>query len=365
MSTRARRIALPVVLIVGTMVLLIGVARLTQGPRGPDSSSYATAPRGAGAYAELLARAGHPVRRIRGSLSQTTISAASTVIVLDPRGVLASEVGALRRFLQRGGRVLAGASPPGAWLRELVGAQAPTWEQGGPTRPGVLARAPETAGVQTIFTDGAGRWTEARGALSLVGDDSGALALIRPVGRGRLVLLADVSPLQNRLLAGADNAAFALALIPSGTVAFAEGVHGYGRVSGLAAIPGRWRLLLAGLLAATLVLVLSRARRLGPPQDGARPMAPPRGEYVDALAAALKRTRMPDEASASVATAARVCLGQRARLGPGASPEAWRSAAGQAGLADDEITALLGRAASDEDVLARGRALAKLSGKSA
>lgn len=188
MSTRARRIALPVVLIVGTMVLLIGVARLTQGPRGPDSSSYATAPRGAGAYAELLARAGHPVRRIRGSLSQTTISAA-TVIVLDPRDVLPSEVGALRRFLQRGGRVLAGGSPPGAWLRELVGAQAPTWEQGGPTRPGVLARAPETAGVQTIFTDGAGRWTEARGALSLVGDDSGALALVRPVGRGRLVLL--------------------------------------------------------------------------------------------------------------------------------------------------------------------------------
>jgi len=364
MSTRARRIALPVVLIVGTMVLLIGVARLTQGPRGPDSSSYETAPRGAGAYAELLARAGHPVRRIRGSLSQTTISAA-TVIVLDPRDVLPSEVGALRRFLQRGGRVLAGGSPPGAWLRELVGAQAPTWEQGGPTRPGVLARAPETAGVQTIFTDGAGRWTEARGALSLVGDDSGALALVRPVGRGRLVLLADVSPLQNRLLAGADNAAFALALIPSGTVAFAEGVHGYGRVSGLAAIPGRWRLLLAGLLAATLVLALSRGRRLGPPQDGARPMAPPRGEYVDALAAALKRTRMPHEASASVATAARVRLGQRARLGPRASPEAWRSAAARAGLAGDEVTALLGRAASDEDVLARGRALAKLSGKSA
>jgi len=361
MSARARRIVGPVVLVIVMILLLVGVEHLTRGPQGPDSSSYATAPRGAGAYAELLARAGHPVRRVRGSLSGTVIGAANTVIVLDPRDVLPSEVRALRGFLQRGGHVLAGDSPPGIWLRELLGATAPAWEQGGPTRPGVLARAPETTGVLTVLALGAGRWTKARGALYLLGDRNGALAVARPVGRGRIVLLADVSPLQNRLLAGADNATFGLDLVSSGTVAFAEGAHGYGRVSGLAAIPSRWQLLLAGLSVAALVLVLSRARRLGPPQDVSRPLPPARGEYIDALAAALRRTRMPDEASAPVAAAARARLAERARLPPDASPEAWRSAAGQAGLVHDEVAAMLGSATGDDAVLARGRALAKLA----
>ncbi len=365
MSPRGRHVAGPVVLVIVMIVLLAGVERLTSGTQGPDSSSYATAPRGVGAYAELLAREGHPVRRLRGTLLEGAIGAAGTVVVLDPRDVLPSEVRVLRRFLQRGGHVVAGGSPPGAWLRELLGAAAPTWEQGGPSRADVIARAPETAGVQMVFTAGAGTWTRARGAVPLLGDQNGALALARPVGRGRLVLLADASLLQNALLPGADNAAFGLALVSSGAVAFAEGVHGYGRVSGLAAIPSRWQLLLAGLGAATLVLVLTRARRLGPPQDVARPLPPPRGEYVDALAAALRRTRRPDEASAPVAAAARARLAERGRLAPNASPEAWRSTARQAGLADDEVTALLTRATGDDAVLARGRALAKLSRGSA
>ncbi len=364
MSARGRRVAGPVLLVIGMIVLLVGVERLTRGPQGPDSSSYATAQRGVGAYAELLTRAGHSVRRLRGTLLEGAIGGTSTVVVLDPREVLPAEVRVVRRFLQRGGHVVAGGSPPGAWLHELLGAASPTWKQGGPSRAGVIARAPETAGVQMVFTAGAGTWMRARGALPLLGGAQGALVLACRVGRGRLVLLADASPLQNRLLPSADNAAFGLALVSAGGVAFAEGVHGYGRVSGLAAIPMRWQLLLAGLGAATLVLVLSRARRLGPPQEIARPLPPPRGEYVDALAAALKRTRRPDEASAPVAAAARARLAERARLPSDASPQAWRSAARQAGLADDEAAALFAGVTRETAVLARGRALARLTGGS-
>jgi hypothetical protein len=57
--------------------------------------------------------------------------------------------------------------------------------------------------------------------------------------------------------------------------------------------------------------------------------------------------------------AARERLAQRAALGPEAGEPQLRRAAEQLGLAPDEAEAVLGRSA---DVLAAGRALARLSG---
>jgi hypothetical protein len=226
----------------------------------------------------------------------------------------------------------------------------------------VLAPSAETIGVRRVLTAGLGRWSEPRAALPIVGrgaDD--VIALVTSVGRGRLVLLADASPLQNRLLAAADNAAFGLALTPRGPVTFAEAAHGYGQRRGLAAVPGRWKLALAGLILAGLVFVLARARRLGPPQHQARRLPPPRRDYVDAMALALKRTHAPDASTRPVAQAARAWLMARARLPADAPPDVWRAAAGEAGLSDEEVAALLGDASSEDAVLARGRALATLS----
>ena len=53
---------------------------------------------------------------------------------------------------------------------------------------------------------------------TLLGGSRGALALLAEVGRGRLVLLASSSPLDNGLLGCDDNAAFALDLAgPAGS----------------------------------------------------------------------------------------------------------------------------------------------------
>src|SRR5436853_88166 len=63
----------------------------------------------------------------------------------------------------------------------------------------------------------------------------------QPLGRdgGVVYLLPDASPLQNRLLGTADNAAFGLALAGPSTrpVEFLESYHGYGQSAGLSALP--------------------------------------------------------------------------------------------------------------------------------
>jgi hypothetical protein len=362
MSSRGRWIAAIAGAVVALNLVLVGLDRLTRGPQGPESSSYATASRGLAAYSDLLSRSGRRVRRLRDTLTDRSLTRAGTLVLLDPQSLLPSEARALRRFLDGGGRVIAGGSPPGAWLREALGHRAPRWQPGDGTGARVLAPSAETAGVRRILSAGQGRWSKARSALPILGrDGTDALALVTPLRRGRLILLADASPLQNRLLAAADNAAFGLALAPRGQVTFAEAAHGYGQRRGVAAIPRRWKLALAGLILAALVFILARARRLGPAQLPARRLAPPRRDYVDAMALALKRTRAPEEATRPVARAARERLIVRARLPEDAPAEAWGAAGAAAGLSEEEVSALLDGATGEDLVLARGRALATLS----
>jgi hypothetical protein len=122
-----------------------------------------------------------------------------------------------------------------------------------------------------------------------------------------VLLLARSSPLQNRLLGRADNAALGLALAGEAgrPVVFVETVHGYGLASGLAAIPDRWLWVLGGLLVAALTWMLARGRRLGPPERERRELPPPRRAYVEALGAALARTRSPQAAGEVVRSAIR------------------------------------------------------------
>jgi hypothetical protein len=179
-----------------------------------------------------------------------------------------------------------------------------------------------------------------------------------------VVAVADASPLQNRLLARADNAAFGLAIAGGAgrPVAFAEAQHGYGRSSGLGAIPSRWRWAIAGGFLAAIVWMWSRGRRLGPPDDIERPLPPARRAYVDAMAGALARTRQPDVATAPLQERARRRLAAGAGLPAGATDDDLRRAAAQLRLPPEEIDALFRPARTDDDVVAVGRAVAHLSG---
>ena len=148
---------------------------------------------------------------------------------------------------------------------------------------------------------------------------AGAVVAVAQLGAGRAVLLADASPLHNRALARADSAAFGLAAAGAARrpVAFLETVHGYGEATGLAALPARALWAIAGLALAALALVWSMARRLGPPEDEARALAPPRRDYVEAVAVRAGGERRPrrDRRSGGRrrAAAARSARGPRAR----------------------------------------------------
>ena len=97
------------------------------------------------------------------------------------------------------------------------------------------------------------------------GRNGDALLLRRTLGRGTLQLLADVSPLQNRLLGSADNAQLGLEVAGPRTrpVVFVESVHGYGQSRGVAALPIGWKFAFCALALAGLLWVAARGRRLG------------------------------------------------------------------------------------------------------
>jgi hypothetical protein len=339
--SRPWRIALTVVaLLVVINVALRFLGTLTGGtPGGPRSSSYATSAHGDAAYAELLGKTGHAVDQVRQLPHSSPPSAGATVFLLDPTAVETADLAALRRFLGNGGKLVAtGLSR--ASMHELV------------------SRVPERAlGSRRLPMEGL--QVETEGAAVWRGE---GLVATRRVGSGTVELLADSSPLQNRLLGSADNAAFGLALAGphSRPVEFLESYHGYGTGSGLSALPLAWKLLLGGLGLAALVYMVARGRRFGPPEEEGRSLAPPRREYVDSLAAVIARSKRRDAAVGPVQREARDAVLRRASLPPDVDSHVVRVAAKRLGLADEDAEALLRPPQTDAEVRALGRVAARI-----
>jgi hypothetical protein len=126
------------------------------------------------------------------------------------------------------------------------------------------------------------------------------------------------------------------------------------------ALPAAWQLLLGGIALAALVYMVARGRRFGPPESLDRDLPPSRFDYVEALAAIVARTKQRDEAVGPVRRHARKELLRRAALPDDADDDAVRAAAKRLGLSDEDAAALLGSALTDDDVVAVGRALARI-----
>jgi transposase len=334
-------------------------------PSGRPSSAYGTQADGLAAYADLLSRESHRVERTRGSLQAAALDPGTTLVVLDPDTISTDDANVLLTFLVNGGRLVIGGTSPSY----LIGLRdsPPEWAPRGPTRWRQVA--PSLAPITTVESAGAGSFLSIGTSTALVGSSQDALVTEAPVGLGTVVFLADPSPLQNRLLGTADNAALGLALVgaPGRTVVFPEGVHGYGPSRGLAAIPTHWKIALLGLAIAGLVLMWARGRRLGPPEDRSRPLPPPRAASVDAVGSTLARARQPDAALHGIAERVRAHIDARAI--PGADGAAGATTAldrmefvrraHAAGLSDEEIDAVLAPI-TNESVLAVGRALSRV-----
>lgn len=374
----ARAVVVAVVVGLGLKVGLAGIETVTggSGPGGPRSSSYATSGSGLAAVAQLLEDAGHPVRRLRTGLDRADLDPSGTLIVADLAGGTPAEADAVARFVAAGGRLVT-AGTGSAGLLAAVAGDAPVVEEApaGTARP--LVPVPEVAGVATVVSTGfesfgtAGPTGEGGGALPILAGRRGVLAVVAAVGAGRVVALADASPLHNRLLARADNAALALGLAGGGgrPVAFAEAHHGYGTATGLDALPRAWKWAFGVGFVAVLVAMWAKGRRLGPAEVLERPLPPPRRAYVDAVAATLARTGEPAAAMAPLQAAGRRHLARLAGVagaagvaGVAATGAEVRGAAERAGLAEADLAALFEPAVTDDQVMAAGRALARLEG---
>ncbi|MEA2461107.1 MAG: hypothetical protein QOH90_1284 [Actinomycetota bacterium] len=287
MKWRWLALAAGVVIAVNLVTGILGY--LYGSPTGPTSSSYATTPEGAGALAELLGRGGHVVSQLRAPLADADLDLGATLVVLDPNSIDRRGEEALKRFVENGGWLVGGGNDP-EWLSGVVDGL-PTWTPDGEERVSE-GQAPEIGEVRSVETAGSGSWLGTGSGSAVIGDPERPLAIKAVQGSGTALLVADVSPLQNRLLDRADNAAFALTLVdPQRTdVVFAEAEHGYRTGSGLTALPSGWKWFLFGLFVATIAWMLAKGRRLGPPEEATRPLPPPRIVYVHALAATLART---------------------------------------------------------------------------
>ena len=353
--------------VVALNLALALAVELVPEPGGPRSSSFATAPDGLAAYADLLASQGRPVTRRREALDDPALDPGSTVVVLDPQRLRDLEARALERFVARGGRLVIGGRDAARPLASILD-DPPVWIARGVARPRVLAPVEGLAGGAPVHTAAAGAWSPAGAALPALGDGRTAVVALAARGPGRVLLLADPSPLQNRLLGSEGNAALGLALAgPKGRrVVFAERAHGFEAATGLAALPARWKVTLAGLVLAALLLVASRWRRFGPVRPPDPLFAqPPRRDYVEALAGALARTRRPGEVAEPVRAAARRALVARTMMPTGGGPDAVATAGLRAGLTADEAAAVAAPVRDEEGLIAATAALAKLERRAA
>jgi hypothetical protein len=299
---------------------------------------------------------------LRSTPSETQLDPGATVVVLDPGFVLGPDGDALATFVRDGGRLVAGGPSAQSLVKRVV-RDGPEWSPR-PLRHGeVVAPVPELARVMKIDVGPGGVWRDSGTALPAYAGSSGSLLAVANVGRGRALLLANATPLENDLIGAADNAELGVALAgdPRRTVFFLESYHGYGEASGLGAIPDDWLVLFGIGAVAVATLMLARGRRLGPAEPEARELAPPRRAYVESLGGVLARTHGRTATAERVRTHALRLLGTRAGLPADADASRIRAAAASLGFREDEIAALLGSTTRSGDLLAIGRALARLT----
>ena len=334
-------------------------------PKGPPSSSYSTTPLGLAAYADLLARAGHPIERFRDDLDKVEIPPDTTLVVADA-ALSDDEQRAVIDAVHGGARLIVLGAQSTDLLASLLGPRV-VWSAQSATRTRVAEPTPETAGVAVVTSDLGGSFANTgRATPVLVGEDGLVLAAAGTAGRGRVVMVASSGPFLNERLDKEDNATFAVAVAGDVTrpVSFAEAPHGYGRTTGLSALPAPVKLFFVLSAIAAAMWMWSRGRRMGPPEDRERRLAPPRRLFVESIAATLARTGDRAGAIEPLRADARGRIARRAGLGSQATDDEIRAAAERIGVAAGDIDALFRPIVTDDDVVAAGYARARLEERS-
>ncbi len=156
----------------------------------------------------------------------------------------------------------------------------------------------DTVGILSLHSESASRLKRTRGdSLALFGDKAGPLALLIPVGKGRLIAVADGAVFSNSQLSRSENAVFLADLLahyaaPGGRILFDEYHHGDAADAGGSVWEDLGRplqLALIQLCFAALALLVLLSVRFGPPVPPVRLLARSSADYVGSLASLYRR----------------------------------------------------------------------------
>ena len=313
------------VLVAGLIVLaLLAAGRETAVQRGGRStySTYDTGPSGYRALYETLRQAGLPIRRFERTLPLLDPDVGTLVISGyedDPgaKPLTHADADRLARFVNGGGRLVvldddfAGKRDvtPGVAVSHPVAARVAL----------ALTRGRFTAGVERVDApiDAAFAFARWPGAVPLLANGRGVVAVAYPHGKGEVVAITAPALFGNAHLLRDDNLAFAYDVLAGhGPAAFDEYVHGYDRDATF------WQVLppavhaAAWIVAAIVVLALIGANvPFAPPIPPEPADARDSAAFVDAMAALMRRAR-----AAGALTAAFAADAQRRARGRATGP---------------------------------------------
>lgn len=323
---------------IAIMIALVIVAAFgpDEAVDGPIGSSLVTTSLGTAGLFETLDELGAEVVQLRVPIDAD--------ILLEVDTLIAAEVGdsfydpfeaATIKNAVENGLTLITSGPPNTDLLEPIVGEVPDWV------PTTQLEGVGTVGAQTIVAPRFGTFKRGPG-LPLVVSGDRDLVVMFAVGDGAVVMFSDTAILANQSLGVADNAAFVVDRVGLGTVAFDEFRHGFteaGSTGLVAAAPAAWTRT-GWLVAVALVAALvTYGRRLGPAEPDGREFVPSRASLVDSVAASLKRTGSPVEATRSTRELAINEISGLALLSPDATLTEVEEAA-RSMLAPQQVAAL-------------------------
>jgi hypothetical protein len=185
------------------------------------------------------------------------------------------------------------------------------------------------------------------GATGCFDTAEGSWLVVQPTGRGHVVSLGDAGILTNSGLGDADHATLIAQLltpVEGGAIAVVRPtLAGPGDGGGLFdLVPSGIRVMVLQLLVAFGLLVLWRARRLGPPLDDRVPVPLASAEQTDAVGALFARNTTRADASTRIARDTRRRLARRLGLdAAAATDEIARAVADRTGQDGAAVAAIL------------------------
>ncbi|MEW5738277.1 MAG: DUF4350 domain-containing protein [Myxococcota bacterium] len=354
-------------LALGVLVALALAVGLAVGPDASDRqvpSVTSSGPKGLLVLATWLRETGVDVRAGDEPLTEIPPDVA-TVVLPSPTAaeVTDDEVKALRRFVERGGTLVA-LLPRGPaqarlkrWLSARAGEVAPLSDV-----PGVRDLGGSTVAVR--ISGGALAHVAAlrvSGEVTVTLDDEAAVPVTDPpalwwraLGRGEVWVSMGPDLAENARLELLDNAAFWAAVGRRGPMWIDE-FHHQRRLDTAPPLHFVTTALQAGLLA--LLFVVARGTRLGPPREEPRQASRSASEYVTAMAALTARAGVEAELVAALKTRLRRTLHDALGISTSIS---WDEAARQATQRSALRAELVRAAGAEIDFLALSRAAAEI-----